>query len=132
MKTILLLLILIGYAHPVFSMHKKTNHRLPQVYEEPELHASIRKKNVDLFEKLLSQSQGKDLSVRNSRDQTPLTLALIVEEPDMIRSLLEKGAQLDLDNPTDQGALKYAGRPIRKILRKYRQIKSRCQRIFRM
>ena len=121
MKTTILTLILVGCIYSVFAE--------VEVYEEPEIHSSIRMRNINLFNQLLPVEE--NLSIRNSRGQSPLTLAMILSETDMMRSLLDNGAQLDLNNPVDQHALKYASRPVRQILKQYHQVKLFCHWAFK-
>ncbi len=134
MKTIIFTLIFVVYVQSVFSVpghgsHSHTTSSSSEVYEEPEFHSSIRTRNTSLFEQLLPFEE--DLNIRNSRDQSPLTLSIILSETGMMTSLLEGGAQLDLKNKIDQGALRYASRFVKKILKKYNQIGLFCRQSFR-
>jgi len=132
MKINILTFILIVYVQSVFSAQrfKSDSHNLSvESYEEPKFHSSIRTRNIDLFTQLLPFEQ--DLNIRNSRGQTPLTLAIILSEMEMITALLDNGAQLDLTNKVDQDALKYVGHPVKKILKRYGQIGLFCLNFFK-
>ena len=133
MKIFLLALVFIGYVCPVFSVQRFRDRSYkasaaPAVYREPELHASIRARDVDLFTQLLPLE--KDLNLRNSRGQSPLVIAMLFSDTNMLVSLLKNGSSAGLNHPVDQQVLKFANRRVKKILKKYNQIKSFCQRMF--
>ena len=130
MKVIFFFLLFFGYVHLAFSdPERETAHSNPQVYSEPQLHSAIKARDMDSFKEALST--GENLYVRNRRGQSPLTIAILLSDVEMITLLLDKGATLDLQNTTDYFAFKYAARSVRKLLRKRGQTGSFCQRIFR-
>jgi len=117
------------------------------VYAEPELHRAVRRGDLQETMSVLSStlqtehrdgvlyflSSGEYLSIntRNSRGQSPLTVAVLLSKLNSIEWLLERGARLDLKNNTDRVALEYADSSVKKLLKKYGQSRSFCQRIFR-
>ena len=134
MRIFLSALVLAGCIQSAFSTARFRTRfygvsQAPEVYEEPEFHAAVRAKNKELFEQLLPLQE--DLNTRNSRGQSPLSLAVGLSEVDMAEVLLEKGAQLDLSHPKDQQALKYARPPMKKLLKKYKQTKGFCPWLFK-
>ncbi len=120
---------LLTFSFIFFTSWADSHSESSQLYQESELHQYIRNRDVNGVEKLLPSEP--DLYVRNSRGQTPLTLAVLLSERDIATLLLDKGAKLDLKDSVDQVALEYANRSVKKLLKKYGQTGSFCQRIFR-
>ena len=54
------------------------------------LHTAIQNGNIDIIKMLLAD--GCDLSERNAQGQTPLDLATVINNEEIVRLLLEHGA----------------------------------------
>jgi ankyrin repeat protein len=77
----------------------------------PLMHACSRGKKIGFEMSLLLLNAGADVNaVRQSDDQTPLKFSIHGVNPDLIRLLLERGAEVDGPEGTSQTALMLAAR----------------------
>ena len=123
------------------------SNKTSQVYEEPTLHRAVRSdnyeavidillsairrghRNGDLY--FLSSGEYLNINTRNSRGQSPLTLAVLLSRLNFVGILLGGGASLDLKNNMDRAALEYADSSVKKLLKQNGQSLPFCQHIFR-